>query len=85
MNMRSRRLHFVLTVTIGAIPATGCKQLQAVFAPRPSENMPAYKPVDVQTVSQNWSVEQRRWFHHTSKGTELVPYLFSRVGSIKLV
>ena len=74
MTMRSRRLYFVMAVAIAAIPSTGCKQLQAVFAPRPSEHMPAYKPVDVQTISQNWSPDERKWFYHASQGTELVPY-----------
>jgi hypothetical protein len=74
MSMRSRHLHLVMAVAIGAIPSTGCKQLQAVFATRPSENMPAYKPVDVQTVNQNWSPDGRNWFYHASQGTELVPY-----------
>jgi hypothetical protein len=72
--MRSRPLHFAIAVAIWAIPVTGCKQLQAVFAPRPSENMPAYKAVDVQPVNQNWSPDQQKWFHHTPQGTELLPY-----------
>src|SRR5271170_7911295 len=62
MTMRSRRLHFAIAVAIWAIPVTGCQQLQAVFTPRPSENMPVYKPVDVQAVNQNWSPDQQKWF-----------------------
>lgn len=56
------------------ICATGCGQLQAVFATRPSEKMPAYKPVEVQFENQNWSAGQREWLYHSPQGTELVPY-----------
>jgi len=52
----------------------GCQQLQGVFATRPSEIMPAYKPVDVQYATQNWSPGQREWFYHAARGAELMPY-----------
>jgi mono/diheme cytochrome c family protein len=74
---RTRVFHFVLCLlSLGSatLPLTGCKQLKAVLAPRPSENMPAYKPVDVHFQDQNWSQDQREWFYHTTQGTELVPY-----------
>jgi mono/diheme cytochrome c family protein len=53
---------------------SGCAQLQAIFATRPSEKMPAYKPVEVQFGKQNWSSDQRAWFYHTAQGTVLLPY-----------
>lgn len=64
----------LLVIAVVTISATGCRKLQAVFGARPSENMPAYKPVEVQFASQNWAPEQRAWFYHTPQGTELLPY-----------
>ena len=74
MIIRSRRLRCLLALAVGVMPVTGCKQLQAIFATRPSENMPAYKPVEVEAENQNWSPGQREWFYHTPQGTELLPY-----------
>ena len=28
----------------------------------------------VQAAGQNWTEQQRTWFHHTSQGTKLMPY-----------
>ncbi len=64
----------LLAATVFTISMSGCQQLQAVFATRPSENMPAYRPVEVQFVKQNWTPDQREWFYHTAQGTELIPY-----------
>ncbi len=74
MTIRSTGFCSLLAVAVIAVSMSGCQQLQAVFATRPSENMPAYKPVDVQFVKQNWSPEQRAWFYHAGQGTELLPY-----------
>ncbi len=72
--MRSERvLHFVAILVV-TISMTGCQQLREVFGPRPSANMPAYKPVDVQFANQNWTPAQRTWFYHSPQGTELLPY-----------
>ncbi len=72
--MRSERvLHFV-TILVVTIGMTGCQQLREVFGSRPSANMPAYKPVDVQFTQQNWTPDQRTWFYHSPQGTELLPY-----------
>ncbi len=72
--MRSERvLHFVAILVV-TICMTGCQQLREVFGSRPSANMPAYKPVDVQFTQQNWTADQRTWFYHSAQGTELLPY-----------
>ncbi len=74
MAIGSRRFRSALAVAVLAITMTGCQQLQAVFGNRPSEDMPAYKPVEVQFTQQNWSPDQRQWFYHSAQGTELMPY-----------
>jgi|CZKJ01.1.fsa_nt_gi mono/diheme cytochrome c family protein len=74
MTIRHERLQCLLALAACTISMSGCSQLQAIFATRPSENMPAYKPVDVQFGKQNWSPEQRAGFYHTAQGTELLPY-----------
>jgi len=74
MTIRYKRLYCLLALATCTIAMSSCSQLQAIFATRPSENMPAYKPVDVQFGKQNWSPEQRAWFYHTAQGTELLPY-----------
>lgn len=66
--------HYLLALAACTVAMTGCSQLQAVFVTRPSEKMPAYKPIEVQFGKQNWSPEQRAWFYHTAQGTELLPY-----------
>jgi cytochrome c5 len=70
----ARRIRFSPILALLTIGLTGCAQLKEVFGNRPSENMPAYKPVDVQFNPQNWSGEQRAWFYHAGQGTELMPY-----------
>src|ERR1700678_824687 len=74
MTNRLKYLSYLLFLAVSTVCMTGCQQLQAVFATRPSEKMPAYKPVEVQFPGQNFSAEQRQWFYHTAQGTELVPY-----------
>jgi len=74
MAISPKRFSSVLAVAALTIAMAGCQQLQAVFGTRPSENMPAYKPVDVQFAQQNWSQDQREWFYHSAQGTELMPY-----------
>jgi mono/diheme cytochrome c family protein len=74
MTLRSTRLLLFLALAVAFIPVTGCKQLRAIFATRPSENMPPYKPVEVEAAHQNWSPEQREGFYHTAQGSELLPY-----------
>jgi len=64
----------LLVVAVVTVSMTGCQQLQQVLGNRPSENMPLYKPVQVQFVQQNWSSDQRAWFYHAAQGTELLPY-----------
>ncbi len=64
-----------LVVLIASLLATcGCSQLHEIFAARPSQNMPAYKPVSVQFQQQNWTGDKRDWFYHSPQGTELLPY-----------
>ena len=36
--------------------------------------MPAYQPVDIHYLDQNWTSQQRSWFYHTAQGAELMPY-----------
>jgi len=75
MIIRSNRLLWLLALAACcAIVIIGRSQLQAIFATRPSENMPAYRPVEVSFGKQNWSPDQRAWFYHTAQGTELLPY-----------
>jgi hypothetical protein len=66
--------YLLLVLAISILCLTGYQQLQAIFVMPPSEKMPAYKPVEVQFPSQDFSPEQRQWFYHTPQGTELVPY-----------
>lgn len=59
------------------LAASGCgtvDQIKQVFAKRPSQNMPAYRPVHVRYEDQNWTAKQRSWFYHSGQGTELLPY-----------
>lgn len=74
MTIRSKGFRSLLVVAIVTLSMSGCRQLQQVFGSRPSENMPAYKPVDVQFAKQNWTPDQRAWFYHAGQGTELLPY-----------
>jgi len=74
MKIRLKDLLSLSAVAVVTLSMAGCQQLQAVFATRPSEIMPAYKPVDVQYGKQNWSAGQREWFYHAPQGTELMPY-----------
>jgi mono/diheme cytochrome c family protein len=74
MSIRLKRLDCLVALAVGTIVLSGCSQLRAIFASRPSENMPAYKPVQVEFGKQNWSPDQRAWFYHTAQGTELLPY-----------
>jgi Cytochrome C oxidase, cbb3-type, subunit III len=74
MTVRSMSPVHLLAVLVLTISMTGCRQLQQVFGSRPSENMPAYKPVEVQFANQNWTPDQRTWFYHSPQGTELLPY-----------
>ena len=71
----THRLNLPLLCLVVLILCTiGCQDTKAIFATRPTEKMPLYKPVDVQFIHQNWTADQREWMYHTSQGTELVPY-----------
>ena len=74
MTIRFKNVSSLSAVAVLTISMAGCRQLQAVFVTRPSEMMPAHKPVDVQYAKQNWSPSQSAWFYHTAQGTELMPY-----------
>jgi mono/diheme cytochrome c family protein len=74
MTIRHQRVLTLVAAAVVTISTSGCQQLQAVFGTRPSEQMPAYKPVDVQFAKQNWKAEQRAWFYHAPQGTMLMPY-----------
>ena len=74
MTMRCKRVLLLLATVVVTISMSGCKQLHQLLDTRPSEVMPAYKPVEVQFGPQNWSAEQRTWFYHAGQGTELMPY-----------
>ena len=74
MPARRKRLLCLLLLAVCPLAMTGCSKLQAIFATRPSEQMPAYKPVQVQFAPQNWTADQREWFYHTAQGTALLPY-----------
>ena len=52
MTIHFKNLLSAFSVAVLMIGLSGCQQLQAVFATRPSENMPAYKPVDVQFANR---------------------------------
>ena len=71
-----RKLSLVplIAVVLSAMLMSGCSQLKALFETRPSEQMPAYHPVQVEYPDQHWSPEQRQWFYHAGQGTELLPY-----------
>lgn len=74
---RSRRALCVWLGSLAMLSITGCdaaKQIKQVFAKRSSQNMPAYKPVEVRYQDQNWTSQQRTCFYHTAQGTELLPY-----------
>jgi mono/diheme cytochrome c family protein len=75
-SFRFRRFQWLVffAVCTVMIAMNGCAQLHAIFGTRPSEKMPAYKPVEIQFGKQNWSSEQREWFYHTAQGTVLLPY-----------
>jgi hypothetical protein len=72
--MRGNHLVGTLALAIGAMALTGCNNIKAVLFTRPSENLPAYHPVDVSYEDQNWSAQQRQWFYHAGQGAVLVPY-----------
>lgn len=74
MNSQVKHLLCLIPIVMAAILMSGCSKVQAIFATRPSEKMPDYKPVQVQFAPQNWSAEQREWFYHTAQGTALLPY-----------
>jgi cytochrome c5 len=74
MNIGYQRLSCSFALAASMLMMSGCSQLQAIFATRPSEKMPAYRPVDVHFEKQGWSSDQRAWFYHTAQGTELLPY-----------
>src|ERR1700723_1308285 len=80
-------LRTALSSLPGQIPAT-----LAQLLPPPLPDMPAVK--SARWLDQNWSTEDRHWFHHVSQGTKTFPvpyawfvaleqpriYLFSRPG-----
>lgn len=77
MKVWSQRVGMGLGLTAGAVLLGGCQQvsqLKVLFVKRPSETMPAYQPVDVKFLNQNWSASQRQSFYHTNQGTEIMPY-----------
>ncbi|HEX4486594.1 MAG TPA: di-heme-cytochrome C peroxidase [Terriglobales bacterium] len=65
-----------LWTTIGLLAAmTGCSDVKTLLTTRPSEKMPAYKPVsEVYFPDQTWTADRRQWFYHSSQGTVLLPY-----------
>jgi hypothetical protein len=67
------RLCLFVFLAFGLLPLTACRQVAELFD-RPSMHMPAYHPVDVQTIKQNWSPTQQEFYYHSSQGTELMPY-----------
>ena len=75
MIIRSRRLRCLLALAVGVMPVTGCKQLQAIFATRPSEQHASVQPVEVEAENQNLvSRPAGVVLYHTPQGTELLPY-----------
>src|SRR4030088_3574330 len=74
LNGQKRVPLLLLALAFSMLSLVGCQQLHQLFDNRPSENMPPYKPVNVQFNDQHWSADQRVWFYHTAQGTELVPY-----------
>ncbi|WP_213806716.1 di-heme-cytochrome C peroxidase [Granulicella sp. dw_53] len=77
MKMRTKRLVSVIALSAGLELMVGCQQvsqLKVLFTKRPSEDLPAYKPVDVRFLDQHWSGSQRQTFYHTPQGTEVMPY-----------
>jgi hypothetical protein len=60
------QLRWVLTKLPGQVPAT-----LAQFLPPPLPDMPAVKTA--RWLDQNWSTEDRQWFHHVSQGTKTFP------------
>jgi hypothetical protein len=68
------RFPVLLAICAATIGMNGCADPKALFGTRPSEKMPAYKPVEIHLVTQNWSSNEREWFYHTAQGTVLLPY-----------
>jgi mono/diheme cytochrome c family protein len=54
----------VLTAT------TGCSKLSALLPPDIPDNTPVK---EVRWLDQNWSADERFWFHHASQGTSTLP------------
>ena len=81
------RLRSLLMALPGQLPQTAAQLL-----PPPLPEMPSVKTA--RWLDQNWSTEDRHWFHHVSQGTKTFPvpyawfvaleqpriYLFSRAG-----
>ena len=77
MRVWSQRVSMAVGLGAGVGLLAGCQQvsqLKVLFVKRPSETMPAYQPVDVKFLKQNWSDAQRQRFYHTNQGTEIMPY-----------
>jgi hypothetical protein len=65
----------LLVVALSVMSMSACEQIKEVVCTRPSEKMPAYRPVaQVDYLNQNWSSYNRQWFYHAGQGTELMPY-----------
>ncbi|MGE3977657.1 MAG: di-heme-cytochrome C peroxidase, partial [Nitrospira sp.] len=49
---------------------TGCSNMPTVFVPGIPHNPPVK---EVRWLEQNWSADERFWFHHVSQGTSTLP------------
>ena len=73
----TRRLAAAFALAAAAPLLTGCQhwtELKQVLGDRPSAHMPARPAIQLVDSGQNWSPQQKQWFHHAGQGAEVMPY-----------
>lgn len=64
-----KRIHFLSTLMI-AVLLTGCAQIKSLTPP---EMLPPEVVKEVKWLNQNWSNDDRYWFHHQAQGAKTLP------------
>lgn len=60
----------MLIIWFAVASISGCSMISALFPP----DIPKATPIkEVRWLEQNWSPEERFWFHHVSQGTSTLP------------